>query len=149
MKRSLFHFALFILIALGLFLTASCNVVTEKPRDDYLNAGNENLSVAATEFDPSTQFRHQFTLYRFNTSSTGHTLTLPGAATIVANLTSPYIGELIVFGVTADGSNPVTLVGGANVTIKPSAQTVPGNTTLTMYCVLDNVTKGSEAVTIY
>jgi len=51
--------------------------------------------------------------------------------------------------VAADGSNNVTFIAGTNVTVALSAQTVAGNATLTMYCELDNITSGSEAVTIY
>ena len=65
------------------------------------------------------------------------------------NLSSPYVGEVITFAVAADGSNNVTFIAGTNVTIAPSAQTVEGKTTLTMYCELDNITSGSDAVTIY
>jgi hypothetical protein len=51
--------------------------------------------------------------------------------------------------VAADGANSVTLIAGTNVTIKTSASVVPGNTTTTMYCELDNITSGTEAVTLY
>jgi hypothetical protein len=76
-------------------------------------------------------------------------LALPSAADIVANLSSPYVGEVIYLAVTADGSNAVTLIAGTNVTIKPSALTVAGNTTVTVYYELDTITSGSEAVAIY
>jgi hypothetical protein len=56
---------------------------------------------------------------------------------------------VIYLAVAADGNNAVTLIAGTNVTIKPSASTVAGNTTITMYCELDNITSGSEAVIIY
>jgi hypothetical protein len=56
---------------------------------------------------------------------------------------------VIYLAVAADGNNAITLIAGTNVTIKPSAATVTGNTTITMYCELDNITSGSEAVTIY
>jgi len=68
---------------------------------------------------------------------------------IVANLSSPYVGEVINIAVAADGANTVTLIAGTNVTIKTSASNVAGNTTLTMYCELDNITSGMEEVTIY
>ena len=88
-------------------------------------------------------------LFRFDTTTSAHTLALPSAADIVANLSSPYVGEVIYLAVTTDGNNAVTLIAGTNVTIKSSALTVAGNTTVTMYCELDNITSGSEAVTIY
>ena len=107
MKKQISVPVLFSLL-LMIFFT-SCSLVTEKPREDYLNAGDKNLSVTGKEFDPSTQFRHQFTLYRFDTANAGHTLILPSAAQIVGELTTPYVGELVVFGVAADGANPVII----------------------------------------
>jgi hypothetical protein len=86
---------------------------------------------------------------RFDTSTSALTLALPSAADIVANLQSPYVGEVIDVAVAADGANNVTLIAGTNVTIKTSASVVPGNTTATLYCELDNITSGSEAVTLY
>ena len=56
---------------------------------------------------------------------------------------------MISFAVAADGNNAVTLTAGTNVTIEPSASVIAGNTTLTMYCELDNITSGSQAVTIH
>ena len=76
-------------------------------------------------------------------------MALPSATDIVNNLSSPYVGEVISFAISADGSNNVTLSAGTNVTITPSAQTVAENTTATLYCELDNITSGSDAVTIY
>jgi len=76
-------------------------------------------------------------------------MALPSAADIVNNLSSPYVGEVLSFAVAANGSNNITFIAGTNVTIAPSAQKVTGNTTLTMYCELDNITSGSETVTIY
>jgi hypothetical protein len=111
-------------------------------QSQYYNAGNANLSVTGAQFD-------QYELFRFDTSTAALTMALPSAADIVNNLSSPYVGEVITFAVAADGSNNVTFIAGTNVTIAPSAQTVKGNTTLTMYCELDNITSGSDAVTIY
>jgi hypothetical protein len=147
MKKQISVLVLFSLLLMSFF--TSCSLVTEKPREDYLNAGDDNLSVTGKEFGPSTQFRHQFTLYRFDTANASHTLTLPNAAQIIGELTTPYVGELVVFGVAADGANPVIIEAGADVAVKPSAKTVPGNTTSTIYCVLENVTQGKESITIY
>ena len=88
-------------------------------------------------------------LFRIDTSTSAHTLALPSAADIVTNLSSPYAGEVISFAVAADGNNAVTLIAGTNVTIEPSASVIAGNTTLTMYCELDNINSGSQAVTIH
>ncbi|MGA9695237.1 MAG: hypothetical protein WBQ62_02375 [Dehalococcoidales bacterium] len=134
---------LIILLALSLFGFAGCTSTTNSSsQSEYYNAGNANLSVTGAQFD-------QYQLFRFDTSSSALTMALPSAADIVNNLSSPFVGEVITFAVAADGSNNVTFIAGTNVTVAPSAQTVAGNTTLTMYCELDNITSGSEAVTIY
>ena len=103
---------------------------------------NADLSITGAQLD-------QYYLVRFDTSTSALTLALPSAADIVANLSSPYVGEVINIAVAADGANTVTLIAGTNVTIKTSASNVAGNTTLTMYCELDNITSGMEEVTIY
>ena len=131
------------LLALSLLGFAGCTSTTSSSsQSQYYNAGNANLSVTGAQFD-------QYELFRFDTSTAVLTMALPSAADIVNNLSSPYVGEVITFAVAADGSNNVTFIAGTNVTIAPSAQTVAGNTTLTMYCELDNITSGTEAVTIY
>jgi hypothetical protein len=119
----------------------SCTSSTTTP-SQYYNAGDANLSVTGAQFD-------QYWLFRFDTSNNAHTLALPSAADIVANLQNPYVGEVINIAVTADGTNNVTLIAGTNVTVKTPAAIVAGNTTVTMYCELDNITSGSEAVTLY
>ena len=137
-----FYLSIFVVIlTLSLLSLVACTS-SQSTQSDFYNAGNANLSVTGAQFD-------QYTLFRFDTTTSAHTLALPSAADIVANLSSPYVGEVIYLAVTADGSNAVTLIAGTNVTIKPSALTVAGNTTVTMYCELDNITSGSEAVTIY
>ena len=135
--------ALLILMALSLFALASCTGSSGGSQaSTFYNAGAADISVTGAQFA-------QYSLYRFDTTDSAHILALPSAADIVANLSSPAAGEVLPFAVTADGSHTVTLIGGTNVTVKPSASTVAGNTTLTIYCELDNVTAGSEAVTIY
>ena len=132
-----------ILLTASLLCFVGCTTTSSSSsQSEYYNAGNANLSVTGAQFD-------QYTLFRFDTSTSALTMALPSAADIVNNLSSPYVGEVISFGVAADGSNNVTFIAGTNVTIAPSAQTVAGNITHTMYCELDNITSGSEAVTIY
>ena len=130
-----------IILTLSLFCLGSCTSSNSTQSDIY-NAGNADFSTTGAQFD-------QYVLFRFDTTTSAHTLALPSAADIVANLSSPYAGEVIYLAVAADGNNAVTLIAGTNVTIKPSASTVAGNTTITMYCELDNITSGSEAVIIY
>jgi hypothetical protein len=147
MKRNYYRLYLTIvligLLALSLLGFAGCiSSSSSSSQSQYYNAGNANLSVTGAQFD-------QYQLFRFDTSTAELTMALPSAADIVNNLSSPYVGEVITFAVAADGSNNVTFIAGTNVTVAPSAQTVTGNPTLTMYCELDNITSGSDAVTIY
>ena len=129
------------LLLIGALSLTSC-VGSSTTASEYYNAGNANLSITGAQFD-------QYYLMRFDTSTSALTMALPSAADIVANLQSPYVGEVIDVAVAADGANSVTLIAGTNVTIKTSASVVPGNTTTTMYCELDNITSGTEAVTLY
>ena len=129
-----------VIIMAGLGLT-SC-MGSSAPSPQYYNAGDTNLSVTGAQFD-------QYWLFRFDTSNSSHSMALPSAADIVANLQSPYVGEVINIAVAADGTNSVNLIPGTNVTIKSAVSVVAGNTTVTMYCELDNITSGSEAVTLY
>jgi hypothetical protein len=130
-----------VLLTLSLLSVVSCTA-SQSSQSVFYNAGNADLSVTGAQFD-------QYQLFRFDTTASEHTLALPSAADIVANLSSPTAGEVLAFAVTADGNYSVMLIGGTNVTIKPSASKVAGNSTLTIYCELDNVNSGSEAVTIY
>jgi hypothetical protein len=145
MKRKLswvFLTVFIVLLTLSLLCFGGCTSSSTQTQNDFYNAGNANLSVTGAQFD-------QYILFRFDTSTSALTLALPSAADIVANLSSPYAGEVISFAVAADGTNAVMLIAGTNVTIKTSASTVAGNTTISMYCELDSITSGSEAVTIY
>ena len=142
MKINLWRYlAIFSLLLFGTLSLTSC-VSSSTTASEYYNAGNANLSITGAQLD-------QYYLFRFDTSTSALTMALPSAADIVANLQSPYVGEVIDIAVAADGVNSVTLIAGTNVTIKTSASVVPGNTTATMYCELDNITSGTEAVTLY
>ena len=140
MKKNNFCWVLIILISLGLFSVASCTLGS--PQSEYYNAGAADFSPTGSQFD-------QYLLFRFDTTASSHAFVLPNAHDIVNNIQSPYSGEVIFFVVSADGANSVTLAGGTNVTVKPNSLTIPANSTITVFCVLDNVTSGSEAVTIY
>ena len=145
MKRKPFWGFLTLFIAfltLSLLCLGGCTSSSSQTKSDFYNAGNGNLSVTGAQFD-------QYTLFRFDTSTLARTMALPSATDIVNNLSSPYVGEVISFAISADGSNNVTLIAGTNVTITPNAQTVAENTTATLYFELDNITSGSDAVTIY
>ena len=133
--------ALFILLMVSLLPLASC-VMSQSSSSDFYDAGASDLTASGAQFD-------QYYLFRFDTSASAHTLTTPSAADIVSGLSSPYVGEVFSFVVAADGGNMVTISAGMNVTIKPSASTVAPNTTLTIYCEVNNVSSGSESVTLY
>ena len=145
MKRKPFWWFLTLFIAfltLSLLCLGGCTSSSSQTKSDFYNAGNANLTATGAQFD-------QYTLFRFDTSTSAHTMALPSATEIVNNLSSPYVGEVISFAISADGSNNVTLSAGTNVTISPNAQTVAEHTTATQYFELDNITSGSDAVTIY
>jgi|SRR5208283_2317219 len=130
-----------VILPLSLLLLSSCSS-TSSSSSEFYNAGNASISVTGAQFD-------EYILFSFDTSSSALTLALPSAADIVANTSSPFVGEVISFAVSAEGANAVTLIPGTNVALGQSIMTVPPNTTVTMYCVLDNVTSGSEEVNIY
>jgi len=133
---------LLILLALSLFSLTSCLGTQSTPVSAFYDSGASDLTMTSAQFG-------QYVLFRFDTDASEHTLTTPSAADIVSRFSSPVVGSVSVFAVVADGSHIVTLNGGTNVTVKPSASTIAGNTTLTIFCELDNVNKGSEAVIIY
>jgi hypothetical protein len=142
-RRSLrwYVFPVFILLALVLFFSVSC-LNQGTPVSAFYNSATSDLTMTGQQFG-------QYVLFRFDTTDADRTLTTPSAADIVSRFSSPVVGSVSVLAVTADGSHSVTLIAGPNVTVKPSASTVVGNTTLTIFCALDNVTKGSEAATFY
>ena len=133
--------ALFILLMVSLLPLVSC-VTSQSTQSDFYDAGASNLAASGAQFD-------QYYLFRFDTTASARTLTTPSAADIVAGMSSPYVGEVFFFTVAADGTYTVTISGGMSVTVKPSASTVAANTTLTIYYELNNVSSGSESVTLY
>ena len=132
--------ALLILLMVSTLPLASC--MTSQSSSDFYDVGASDLTASDAQFG-------QYVLFRFDTTASARTLTIPSAADIVAGLSSPYVGQVFLFAVTADGVHTVTISAGMNVTIKPSASTVAPNTTLTIYYELNNVSSGSESVTLY
>jgi hypothetical protein len=132
--------AIILFLIVGLFSLGSC--VSSPSQVTFYNAGATDFTATGSEFV-------QYFLYRFDTSASGYSFTIPAASDIVSAISSPVAGSVLIFGVTADGANPVTIVGGTNVTVRPSASTVNANSTLTIYCVIDNTGSGTQAVTIY
>jgi len=127
-------------VAVGLLGTVSCVAPTQSPA--FYNAGAANFTPTGSEFT-------QYFLYRFDTGAAERTLTFPSAADIISAASSPIVGGVLVFSVAADGANAVVLQEGANGTLKPSASSVAGNATRIFYVVFDDVSSGSEAVTVY
>jgi hypothetical protein len=106
------------------------------------DAGANDLSVTASQMT-------QYYFFRFDTSATARTFSLPGAVDIVSSFSPAAANNFFIFGVTADGANEVNILGGANTTVKASVKTVAGNTTATIFCVFNNISSGSQAVSIY
>ena len=133
--------AILILLTLSLVFSVSC--LSQGTRTSaFYDAGAGDLTMTGAQFS-------QFLLYRFDTNASQRSLTTPSAADIVSRFSSPIVGDVAILAIAADGSNAVTVSGGANVTIKPSATTIAGNTTRIVFCQLSNVTSGNEAVTFY
>jgi len=135
-------FAILILLVFSSFSLVSCMGSQGTPASTFYDAGASDLIMTGPQFG-------QYLLFRFDTNASEHTLTTPSAADIVAQFASPVAGEVSIIAVVADGSHMVTVSDGTNVTVKPSASTVAANSTLTIFCELDNVTKGNESVTLY
>jgi hypothetical protein len=136
------HYLVGFLVLLILVVPLLAGCIGQNTQPIFYNSGNSDFSPSGAQFD-------QYVLFRFDTGASDRTMTFPSAADIVSSLQSPYAGEVVSLAVAADGSHSVKLLGGANVSVKTSAATVPANTTLSLYCVLDNVSSGSQAVTIY
>jgi len=140
-KSACWHGVLLILLVFSLLPLTSC-ALTDTESSTFYDAGDSDLTETSAQFA-------QYSLFRFDTTASSHTLTTPSAADMVASLSSPVVGEVIVFAVVADGSYTVTITGGTSVTVKPSASTVTANTTLMIYCVVDSISSGDEQVTLY
>ena len=134
--------ALLILIVLSMFLLTSCLGTQSTHVSAFYDSGASDLTMTGAQFG-------QYLLFRFDTDASERTLTTPSAADIVARFSSPIVGDISILAVVADGSHSVTIIGGPNVRVKPSASTIAGNTTRTIFCELDNVSKGNEVVTLY
>jgi hypothetical protein len=140
MKRVLLIIGIVVMLASALILPVSCAGSSSQPT--FYDSGAANAYISGSQFV-------QYLLYRFDTTATDYTLTLPSAADIISAVPSPMDDIVIVFAVAADGDSTVNVTGGPGVTVKPSAASVPGNKTVLMYCNLDNTSSGNQKVTIY
>ncbi len=133
---------LLVLLVLSSFSLTSCLGSQRTPVSAFYDSGANDLTMTGSQVGT-------IALFRFDTDASQRTLTTASAADIVALFSSPIVGSLTSLAVVADGIHAVVVSGGTNVTVKPSAAIIAGNTTRIIILVLDNVTKGSEAVTIY
>ena len=140
MKSRLLITGLIIILALTALLSVSC--FSQNAAPSYYNAGASDFTPTGTQFFNTV-------LFRFDTSVAGHTLTTPSAADIISAMSSPSAGTVFLFAVAADGANPVSIVGGAGVTVKQAASSVAGNTTLTTYFETENTGSVTQQITIY
>jgi hypothetical protein len=136
------HAVLTFFLMLSLFFLVSCVGYQSSTQPPFYDAGDTDLTMTSSQFT-------QYILFRFDTATSNHTLTTPSAADIVASDNAAVVGDVIAFAVAADGTHNVTIIGGMNVIVKPSASIVAGNTTLMIYFEIENVNSGSQAVTIY
>ena len=89
MKRKPFWGFLTVFIAfltLSLLCLGGCTSSSSQTQSDFYNAGNANLSVTGAQFD-------QYTLFRFDTSTSALTMALPSAADIVTQFVVSICGR--------------------------------------------------------
>jgi hypothetical protein len=127
-------------VTAGLLLVPGC--LSQGATNTFYDSGAQDLTLTGQQLA-------QYVLYRFDTSGSSHTLTLPAASDILSQIGSPTVGQVFIIAVTAEGANSVTIAGGAGTTIKQSASSVAGFTTRNLYFVITNVSSGSNAVSIY
>jgi len=108
----------------------------------FCDAGESDLDYT----DAGGDFA-KYSLFRFDTGAAPRTLTTPGAAAMIDSVSSATAGQVIVFAVSADGFNAVTINGGEGVPVKPGAAIVDANTTRLLYCVIDSTE--DDRLTIY
>jgi Mn2+/Fe2+ NRAMP family transporter len=113
------------IILVILMLVSSC--FSQSSGSSYYDAGTQNLSLTGEQLA-------QYVLYRFDTSGSQPTLTLPSASDILSQISSPTVGQVFIIAITAEGDGSVSVAGGSGMNIRTSAATVPGNTTRT--CIL-------------
>ena len=140
MSKARLLLSLAVVAVTSLLLVTSC--FSQGAVNSFYDAGAEDVSISSEQMS-------QYVLYRFETSGSGHTLTLPSAADIIDKVDSPTIGQLFIMVVAADGVNPVTVTGGTGMIIKTSATEVAGNTTQSLYFVITNTSSGTQSITVY
>lgn len=122
---------LLLVILVGLLPLLACSV--SGSQSTFREAGESDLDYTGAGGDFA-----KYSLFRFDTAAAPRTLTTPGAGDMIDSVSSPTVGQVIVFAVSADGPNAVTISGGEGVTVKPSAATISANSTRLLYCVIDS-----------
>lgn len=131
---------LLVIVTLGLSPLLACSM--SGSQSTFSDAGESDLDYT----DAGGEFA-KYSLFRFDTGAAPRTLITPGAADMIDSVSSATVGQVIVFAVSADGFNTVTVSGGEGVTVKPSAATIDANTTRLLYCVIDST--DDDLLTIY
>jgi hypothetical protein len=135
------RFAILFLMLLTIMLPlTSCSYGQAGPTS--YNSGSNDLTLTGSQLI-------QYNLIRFDTTAAERTLTFPNAADIVSSISGVPAGTFTALVVVADGSNGVKITGRTNIIIKDSASSVKANTSQTLFIVLDNVSSGSQQVTVY
>ena len=144
MQRSLarfyFPFIILFLLLIGAPLLTSCSYGQAGPL--AYDSGTSNVTLTGSQIV-------QYNLIRFDTIAAERNLTLPAASDIASAISSVPAGTFTALVVVADGANSVKITAGTNVIVKDSASTVKANTTQTLFIVLNNVSSGSQQVTVY
>ncbi len=122
---------LLLLVLAGLMPLLACSM--SGSQSTFRDAGESDLDYTGE----GGEFA-KYSLFRFDTGAAPRALTTPGAGQMIDSISSPTVGQVIVFAVSADGPNAVTVNGGQGVTVKPSAATVAANSTRLLYCVIDS-----------
>ena len=133
---------LLVLTGLLAMLLSSASCFSQGSGSAYYDAGAQDLNVTGEQMAT-------YVIFRFDTGTGGRTMRLPSAADITSQIGSPTVGQIFIMAVSADGSNPVSVVGGSGVTVKASAAEVAGNSTQNLYFVLMDTTAGSQAIIVY
>ncbi len=122
---------LLLALVAGLVPLVACSM--SGSQSTFRDAGESDL-----DFTGDAGSFAKYSLFRFDTAAAPRTLTTPSAADMLKSVSAPTVGQVIVFAVSADGPNPVTVNGGEGVTVKASASSVSAYTTRLLYCVVDS-----------
>ena len=116
--------------------------------DPTLNKITDRAEVGLSDADATLTADQMINNALFTITPTGaRTLTTDTAANLVSAFTNAEVGKYFEFTIINTAAQDVTLSAGSGITIKGNA--VVNNASATFIAVFNNVTSGSEAVTIY